>query len=31
MKKGVLGVTNLNERIQNVLNPKAPYKKKKRI
>lgn len=29
MKKGVLGVTNLNERIQNVLNPKAPYKKEK--
>lgn len=29
MKKGVLGVTNLNEKIQNVLNPKAPYKKEK--
>ncbi|WP_288709756.1 ATP-dependent RecD-like DNA helicase [uncultured Clostridium sp.] len=29
MKKGVLGVTNLNERIQNVLNPKASYKKEK--
>ncbi len=29
MKKGVLGVTNLNERIQNGLNPKAPYKKEK--
>lgn len=29
MKKGVLGVTNLNERIQNVLNPKAQYKKEK--
>ena len=29
MKKGLLGVTNLNERIQNVLNPKAPYKKEK--
>ncbi|MDK0904032.1 ATP-dependent RecD-like DNA helicase [Clostridium perfringens] len=29
MKKGVLGVTNLNERIQNVLNPKDPYKKEK--
>ncbi|EIA16377.1 ATP-dependent RecD-like DNA helicase [Clostridium perfringens] len=29
MKKGVLGVTNLNERIQNVLNPKSPYKKEK--
>lgn len=29
MKKGILGVTNLNERIQNVLNPKAPYKKEK--
>ncbi|HAT4102691.1 TPA: ATP-dependent RecD-like DNA helicase [Clostridium perfringens] len=29
MKKGVLGVTNLNQRIQNVLNPKAPYKKEK--
>lgn len=29
MKKGVLGVTNLNERIQNVLNPKAHYKKEK--
>ncbi|XZJ32544.1 SF1B family DNA helicase RecD2 [Clostridium perfringens] len=29
MKKGVLGVRNLNERIQNVLNPKAPYKKEK--
>ena len=29
MKKGVLGVTNLNECIQNVLNPKAPYKKEK--
>lgn len=29
MKKGVLGVTNLNEKIQNVLNPKDPYKKEK--
>lgn len=29
MKKGVLGVTNLNEKIQSVLNPKAPYKKEK--
>ncbi|WP_415322478.1 ATP-dependent RecD-like DNA helicase [Clostridium perfringens] len=29
MKKGVLGVTNLNEKIQNLLNPKAPYKKEK--
>lgn len=29
MKKGVLGVANLNEKIQNVLNPKAPYKKEK--
>lgn len=29
MKKGVLGVTNLNEKIQNVLNPKATYKKEK--
>lgn len=29
MKKGVLGVTNLNEKIQNVLNPKSPYKKEK--
>ncbi|RUR42054.1 ATP-dependent RecD-like DNA helicase [Clostridium perfringens] len=29
MKKGVLGVTNLNEKIQNVLNPKAHYKKEK--
>lgn len=29
MKKGVLGVTNLNEKIQSVLNPKANYKKEK--
>lgn len=29
MKKGVLGVTNLNEKIQSILNPKAPYKKEK--
>ncbi|MDZ5253125.1 ATP-dependent RecD-like DNA helicase [Clostridium sp. LIBA-8841] len=29
MKKGVLGVTNLNEKIQNVLNPKATYKNEK--
>lgn len=29
MKKGVLGVSNLNEKIQNVLNPKASYKKEK--
>ncbi|WP_300262813.1 ATP-dependent RecD-like DNA helicase [Clostridium sp.] len=29
MKKGVLGVTNLNEKIQNVLNPKSSSKKEK--
>lgn len=29
MKKGVLGVTNLNEKLQEVLNPKSPYKKEK--
>ena len=29
MKKGILGVTNLNEKLQEVLNPKASYKKEK--
>ena len=31
MKKGTLGVTNLNEKLQEILNPKAPYKKEKVI
>lgn len=28
-RKGILGVDNLNKELQNVLNPKAPYKKEK--
>ncbi|MGL5150199.1 MAG: SF1B family DNA helicase RecD2 [Clostridium sp.] len=31
MKKGELGVINLNERLQEILNPKAPYKKEKEM
>ena len=31
MKKGVLGVLNMNEKIQEVLNPKENYKKEKKI
>lgn len=29
MKKGVLGVGGLNQKLQEILNPKAPYKKEK--
>ena len=28
-RKGILGVDNLNKELQNVLNPKSPYKKEK--
>lgn len=30
MKKGVLGVLNLNEKLQEILNPPAPYKKERK-
>ena len=31
MRKGILGVLNMNESIQNVLNPPANYKKEKKV
>ncbi|MGL5415302.1 MAG: SF1B family DNA helicase RecD2 [Clostridium sp.] len=31
MRKGILGVENMNERIQEVLNPKEGYKKEKKV
>ena len=31
MRKGVLGVENMNEKIQEVLNPKENYKKEKKV
>ena len=31
MRKGVLGVENMNEKIQKVLNPKENYKKEKKV
>ena len=31
MRKGTLGVLNLNESIQKVLNPESKYKKEKKI
>ena len=30
-RKGILGVDNLNKELQNVLNPKSPYKKEKEV
>lgn len=31
MRKGTLGVNNLNEKIQSILNPEADYKKEKKV